>query len=236
MTNRERRNRIIAVVIGDGGLIRVQQDKTVSGRITCYHCKKQTDWNKFKAQYLSEAFGKEIRLRAGAREGTQFAVQDKKLRVYHKWFYKNNRKQLKPMLKWYTGDPALLLAFLLADDGSVLGFKDKRKDGTVVWRGGYIPIFINSQDRENAEYVKDWLNEKFDTQCVLKWMRQSKTGLNKNPDPEPQPFIKFNSSDSLKIWGLVRDFILQFPSMQHKFRIIENRYQLFIKQRIAPNI
>lgn len=57
-----------------------------------------------------------------------------------------------------------------------------------------------------------------------------------NQSGDDFPFLKFTVEDSLKLWGLIRDFVLQFDSMKHKFRHIEAIYQVRVIKRTAKSV
>jgi hypothetical protein len=225
MRNKDKRTIVLSMVIGDGclGVYKTEYNKTA--RLTIDHGIQQADYQAWKAKMLSFIFEKDVRVRTGHKgQSVQLMVRNKKLRVWHKFTYPNGRKSIPAILKWIT-NPEMALAIWLMDDGYCEPSYSKLADGSKKNYGARFRLFTNSQTQQEVEQIKTWLDNNFGLNVMIKHHLDSKT-------KERYPIIKFNNADTLKVWGLLREFILQFKSMKYKFRYAEQIYQARNVQRV----
>ena len=99
MKNSDRRSFILSLVIGDGNLHNEKFAK--SGRLTISHGLEQSDYIHWKAQLLSKATNRDVRVRS-AQQGRalQLAVSMKRFRVWHNFCYKDGKKNIGPLLRF----------------------------------------------------------------------------------------------------------------------------------------
>lgn len=223
MLNKDKRSILLATVLGDGCLHMTSNQN--SWAITIDHGIKQADYIAWKAKLISEVLGQEIRLRQGHKgQSIQFSACNKKIRPWYKFVYRNGKKDISRILP-FIRQPELALAIWLMDDGYVEPSISKLATGEKKNYGARFRIFTNSETIESNEKMIRWFQEVFNITPKIHLINRKKTGLK-------EPFLKFTQSDSLIIWEKIRSLVLQFKSMQYKFRYIEQIYQLKLAQRI----
>lgn len=212
MKNRDKRSLIFAMVLGDG-CIHYTSNKT-SCALTLNHGIAQADYQAWKAQLLSQIFNRNVKVRPGHNnKSVQVSICANVFKAWRKFCYPNGKKQLPNILRYIT-HPEMALAIWLMDDGYVEPSLDKKYPGKCY--GAVFRIFTCDQSMENQELIIKWFQETFDVTLKVAMQKKGDTYY---------PFLKFNTPDSLKLWEKVRPFILQFNSMKHKFRYMEQRYQ-----------
>lgn len=210
---------LLSLILGDGCLHLTSHK--VSGSITIDHGLKQADYQSWKADLLSKLTGRNVKMRNGHKgKSVQVSVCFKRFKAWRKIFYKDRKKDIPKILK-FINNPSFALTVWLLDDGYVESSINNGKNG-----GARFRLFINQCNADQAEFIKNWINSNFNINVKVKWMKDKGKQV---------PFIKFNGKDSLKIWSNIREFVLQFKSMQYKFRYIEQIYQLKCLQNPAPN-
>jgi len=228
MRNKDKRNLVFSLLLGDGSIGVYETDNFKTGRLTIDHGISQRDYQEWKAQQLSLVFNQQVKTRFGHRgKSIQLMVRNKKIKVWHKFTYPNNRKSIPRLLKWIN-DPKLAIALWLMDDGYCEPSITKLADGTKKNYGARFRIFTATQTDEEMNNIKAWLDNNFQINCTIK----------KHLDSRQQkyyPLIKINGTDTLKIWEQIREFVLQFKSMQYKFRYVEQLYQSRNTQRTPTN-
>lgn len=220
MLNKDKRSLLLCLVLGDGCLHHLKRGNKIYGSITIDHGLSQADYQAWKAKLLSEIFNKDVKVRTGHNgKSIQVSVSQKKLRIWRKFTYPNNKKSIPDILK-YIRHQELALSVWLMDDGYVEPSITNNKNYSAALR-----IFTCDQDLIQQELIQKWLKDNFQIESKIRYQKKGN---------KKYPFIKINSSDSLKIWEKIRQFILTFKSMQYKFRYLEQIYQFRISQRI-PN-
>lgn len=211
---------LLSLVLGDGCLHYIKWKDRTYGGLTIDHGLEQADYQAWKAQLLSHIVGRRVKVRSGHRgKSVQVSVSWKRFKAWRKFIYPNGKKDLQKILP-FINNPEFALAVWLMDDGYVEGSKNKRTPNSPSAR---FRIFTCSQPEDKHQGIIDWFKTNFDTTVKIKYIRK-KSG-------KTYPYIKFNQEDSLKMWGKIREFVLQFKSMQYKFRFIEQVYQLRVVQR-----
>lgn len=219
MLRKDKRSLTLLLLLGDGNL---HLYKNLYGRITITHGLTQSDYQAWKAKLLSEIFERDVKVRTHNRgTASQVSVSNNRLNAWYKFCYPNNKKDLSRVLKYIT-HYEMALAVWLMDDGYVEPSKDKRAPNSLSAR---FRIFTCDQSEETQLKIIQWLNEKFQVNFKIKYAWDKRQ--NKH-----YPYLKCGQEDSLKIWKLIREFVLSFKSMQYKFRYIEEVYQMRIVQRI----
>jgi hypothetical protein len=221
MLRKDKRSMLLSLVIGDGCLHYHKRGPKTYGGITIAHSTHQADYIAWKAQLIGNILGREIRLRKTSNskgfgnEGAeliQIAASWKRFKAWRKFVYPKGKKDKSKILKFIV-NPEFLIAVWLMDDGYVEG-KIDRKYGKCY--NANLRLFISDQNPDQCSKIQDWIKNKFGFITVLK--------MQKTRNKE-YPFLKINSADSLILWDKIREFVLQFKSMHHKFRFLEMRYQ-----------
>jgi len=227
MLNKDKRNIVFSLLLGDGSIGVYKTDNYKTGRMTIDHGLTQADYQSWKAKILGEVFNSDIKVRTGHKgQSVQIMVRNKKIRAWHKFTYPNNRKSLPKVLRWIN-NPLFALSVWLMDDGYCEPSISKLADGSKKNYGARFRIFTSTQTDEEMTQIKQWLDTNIGINCSIKKHFDSRQKVY-------YPLIKINGTDSLKIWEQIREFVLQFKSMQYKFRYIEQIYQSKITQR-TPN-
>lgn len=208
-------------ILGDGNL---HVSKGRYGHLTIDHGLAQADYQSWKAQLLSSLWNRNVRVRTGHKgKSVQLAICNNRFKAWKKFTYPSNKKDIAKILPFIL-HPELALAVWLMDDGYVEASITKNKNHCAALR-----IFTCDQTPATQQVVMDWLKKNFDIDSKIRY--SFKRSANKH-----YPFIKIGSQDSLKIWERIREFILQFKSMQYKFRYLEQIYQQRLAQRIPSTV
>lgn len=217
---------VLSLCIGDGCLFNIKRGYETYGGFTVAHSIKQRDYIEWKAQLLSQITGRAVKVRkhskGGKNESVQISVCMKRFKAWRKFLYPNGKKDVSRILK-YIDNPYFCLAVWLMDDGYCEPSFSKLADGTKKNYGARLRIFSMETSVEGQPKLIKWINEKTGTTPKVHFQKRK---YKKQDDP----FLKFNQSDSLKIWAEIREFVLQFDSMKYKFRYIEELYQKRMSQ------
>ncbi len=212
MLNKDKRSIILMMLLGDGNL---HVDKRGYPRFSLDHGLTQSDYIAWKAQLMGIACERQINLRQGHKgKSIQFQVSMKRFVAWYKFTYPNRKKDLAKIIK-FIRQPELALAIWLMDDGYVEPSQDKRYPDKLY--GAIFRIFTCDQSMQTQEVLIQWFKDTFDVTPRILYQKKKDVKY---------PFLKFNQVDSLKLWKIIREHVLQFKSMQHKFRHIEQIYQL----------
>jgi hypothetical protein len=213
MLNKDKRSLLLLLALGDGCLYYIHNSNRIYGAITIDHGIEQADYQKWKAELLTYISGKNVNVRTGHRgKSVQVSLCMKRIRAWRKFTYPNDKKSIPKLLK-FIRHPELALAVLLMDDGYVQYNKNSRKINS------RLRIYLSDQTEEQLNEVIQWLKINFDIDVKISWWLDKRR-------TKRYPYLKMTERDSLLIWKSLRSFILQFKSMQYKFRFIERNYQL----------
>ena len=223
---------VLSLCIGDGCLHYINRKGRQYGGFTVSHCVAQKDYLEWKAQLLSQITGRAVRVRNCNKpnkkhEAYQLSVCMKRFRSWRKFLYPNGKKDVTKILK-YIDNPYFCMAVWLMDDGYVEPSISKLADGSKKLYGARFRIFSCETPVENQKILIDWIEDKTGCKAKVKFMKR-------HYKEQDDPFLKFNQTDSLKLWGEIREFVLQFDSMKYKFRHIEEIYQRKMSQCEAAN-
>ena len=220
MQNRDKRNIVLSMLLGDGNLHITRG----YGLFTIDHGIEQADFQAWKASLLSAALDRNVKCRTGHRgKSVQIAVCMKRFRAWHKFTYKHGKKDIARILP-FINNPTLAIAIWLMDDGYVEPSFSKLADGSKKNYGARFRLFTCDQTPETHAQIAAWFRLYFNIQIKIKFTTRKK-------DNKTYPFIKLSQEDSLKIWKEIRSLVMQFKSMQYKFRYIE---QLYLSKCLQP--
>lgn len=226
MFNKDKRSLLLSFILGDGNLhistTRSKSSTYTTGRLTVDHGIAQADYVSWKASMISTITGRNVKMRQGHKgQSVQFAVSFKKFQAWKKFTYPNGKKSISRVLK-YIRHPEFAIAIWLMDDGYVEPSISKLATGEKKNYGARFRIFTNDQPIEDHQYFIKWFQDNLGVTPMIKQHRKG---------DKVYPLLKLNQSDSLIIWEKIRERVLQFKSMQYKFRYIEQIYQFKLLQR-----
>lgn len=224
MLNKDKRNLVFCMLLGDGCIGVYKTDRYKTGRLVIDHGISQADYQAWKAQLLEIAFVQPVRLYTGHKgKSVQIQMRNKKFKTWHKFTHVNNRKSIPNILRWIN-NPWLAIAIWLMDDGYCESSISKLADGSKKNYGARFRLFTATQTPEEMEKIKVWLDEKLGINCSIKYHKDTR-------QKKEYPLIKINGADTLKIWTKIREVVLRFKSMRYKFRHVEEIYQSKFLQR-----
>lgn len=220
MLRKDVRSIILSFLLGDGCLH--YTSNRVSGSLTIDHGIIQADYQKWKAELLSQVLNRKVKVRTGHKgNSVQVSVCFKRFKAWRKWLYPNNKKDVTRVLK-YINNPIFAFCVWLMDDGYCEPSFSKVASGEKKLYGAFFRIFTCAVPLEHHEILIKWFTDNLGITPKILFSKQ-------------YPFLKFTQKDTLKIWEQIREFILQFKSMRYKFRYVEQIYQLRMLQRSPSN-
>jgi hypothetical protein len=213
-------------LLGDGNL---HVDRKNYARLTIDHGITQSDYQSWKAKLLSDIFERDVKCRNGHKgKSIQVQVADVRMRSWYKIWYLDRKKNLSSLFPFIRHNE-LATAVWLMDDGYAEPSISKLATGEKKNYGARLRIFTCDQSKETQIKIQEWFKSVWDVTAKIKHTTRKK-------DNKTYPFIKFGQEDSLKIWEKIREFVLQFKSMQYKFRYMEQIYQSKLLKRIPAEI
>lgn len=227
MLNKDKRSLLLSLVLGDGCLHTVYRGTKSYGTLIVGHSVKQADYQKWKAELLSKCFDRDVKVRT-SHNGTvvQVSVTNNTFKAWRKFTYNNNKKDLSRILP-FIRHPEMAVAIWLMDDGYVDACVETRKAGDKKAYSAKFRIYTCDQEIETQNKLIEWFKVNFDVDLKIRF--QNSKARNKS-----YPFLVFTANDTIKVWSKIREFVLQFKSMQYKFRHAEAAYQRRMAQR-TPN-
>ena len=203
---------ILSLSIGDGCLFYHKRGKKTYGGFAVEHCVAQKDYLEWKAKLISNITGRAVKVR-NSKGGTaaQISVCMKRFKAWRKWLYPNGKKDVTRILK-YIDNPWFCIAVWLMDDGNVNPSITNKK-----LYGARLRIYSMETPIDQQQVLIDWMTKELGVTPTVGFQKR-------HYKEQDDPFLKFNQKDSLIIWEQIRDFVLQFYSMQYKFRNIEAIY------------
>jgi hypothetical protein len=127
------------------------------------HSIKQKDYLKYKADFLSEAFGKDIKLKeynTNGYECVRISTSHHYLKYCYNWLYKPQKKLTLRYLRKISNEG---VAFWYMDDGSLYA---KKRNGKV---HAYELVISTYVSKTEAEDVILFFKERFDVDFTLKF-------------------------------------------------------------------
>lgn len=227
MLNKDKRSLLLSLILGDGCLHTVHRGNKSYGTLIIGHGIAQADYQKWKAELLSNCFDKQIKVRTSHQGSVvQISVGNNTFKAWRKFVYRNNKKDLSLILP-FIRHPELALAIWLMDDGYVDACVEKRKNGENKAYSAKFRIYTCDQSEETQHKLIAWFKQNFDVNLKIRFQKSTKRN-------KSYPFLVFTADDTIKVWKQIRQFVLQFKSMQYKFRHAESAYQRRMAQR-TPN-
>jgi hypothetical protein len=225
------RSMILSLILGDGCLSRTPPSKTnkTYGILAIQHGEKQRDYLEWKIELVNKLLNRSMTVQ-NHKKGPALWTTHRRLKAWRKFCYPKGIKDITKILPFIT-NPTMALAIWMMDDGYVEPSIDKRYNKLY---SASFRIFTCSTPVDDQDKVIEWFESHFNVTPRIKFQKRGKHHYVK--DGEDFPFLKFNVEDSLKLWGLMREFVLQFDSMKHKFRYIEAIYQVRVIQRTAKSL
>lgn len=213
---------VLSLVLGDGCLHYIKNNGKLYGGLTIDHGIEQSDYQKWKAELLSNILNRNVKVRTGHKgKSVQISVCMKRFKAWRKFCYPGGKKDVSKILR-FINNPEFAFAVWLMDDGYCEPSFSKLADGSKKNYGARFRIFSCETSFENQPNLIDWFNKNLEVNPKV---------LIQKTKGKSYPYLKFNQNDTLFLWEKVREFILQFKSMRYKFRHIESIYQKRMAQR-----
>jgi recombination protein RecA len=225
MNNKQKREIIFACCLGDGCICKTKIN-TLS--LAIHHGAKQEDYLRWKTELINstKSFNSfaTIQTRLNKLNDKTFVEymsrwnDTKNLRLYYKRLYSNNKKHVNNALQYMLSPISLAIWFM--DDGSVFKRKKKHKDGSQYYLRPSLKLCTHSFSKGDNEIILKWLKDNFDIEGYIVIERK------RNREGQPEYFtLNFNCDNTLKIWNIIKEYIVKIPSMQNKFSFIEEYYR-----------
>lgn len=205
-------NELIGTLLGDA-YITVRKNYL---RFAIEHCLAQLDYLQHKSQIL-EDFGATCLYKRKTRniyrsETTIYGYPD-----IYEICYPDGNKNIVNILNKST-NPIITVAYWLMDDGCIsLSTQNSGR------KSPRFALATCSESVDTLSKVISWFNFKMNLEPYIMIQRNTKRKKEWN-------LLKFSVQDTMTLWHQVRDIILAFPSMQHKFRYVETEYQNLLKE------
>jgi hypothetical protein len=219
-TVKNKREYILACSIGDGYIYLNETSKNAALKIT--HSEKQLDYLKWKTKLLSDNTDLTTTFKIytsknkyGFKSYTSTFNNYKKLRIYKKWLYCDNKKTIKNILKYLNSPMSLGIWFM--DDGSIMKRKRKHLDGTTYYLRPSSELCTHSFGYEDQILILNWLKDTFDiTGYVVKKFSKKQGKI--------YYMLNFNAENTKKIYNIIKPYIIKIPSMLIKFSYLFEYY------------
>lgn len=194
--NRNSRNALLSVILGDGHLYKTGNAKIV-------HCAAQKDYLDWKINYLRSVGVKcsqsKYKDNSGYPSYFTYINTTKWGKLLRKVLYKNGTKNIYQRKVLNRLSP-IHIAIWYMDGG---GLSQKKRDGAVYAN----ELMINTHTtKENNQVIIDYFLEVWDikfTQCLNKGHYRLRCG----------------TKEARKFLNIVREYVVQVPSMAHKLNI-----------------
>lgn len=231
MERKDIRSMILSLVLGDGCLSLTQPTKTGRkyGILAIQHGEQQLDYLQWKTELVNKLLGKKTKPGKHKRGPTLWTT-DRRLKAWRKFIYSDGKKDITKILP-FIRHPEMAIAIWLMDDGYVEPSIDRDRGKLY---SASLRLFTCSTPVASQEAIILWFIEHLQVTPKIKFQKRSRK--NYVPKGDDFPFLKFTVEDSLEIWGKIREFVLQFKSMQHKFRYLEAIYQVRVIKRTAKSV
>lgn len=231
MERKDVRSLILSLVLGDGCLSLTSLSKTGKryGILAIQHGEKQRDYLEWKVDLVNNLLKKKIKPGKHKRGPTLWTT-DRRLKAWRKFIYSDGKKDINKILP-FIKHPEFALAVWLMDDGYVEPSIDKKYNKLY---SASLRVFTCATPVSDQEEIILWFYDHFGVTPRIKFQKRGNKGY--APQGDDHLFLKLTVEDSMQIWGKVRDFVLQFDSMKHKFRYIEALYQVRVIKCTAKSV
>lgn len=166
--NREQKNLLIALVLGDGCLHKHGESDSVS--LVIKHSVKQEDYLIHKANLVNSICGGyQSKVNYSTTNCSKnygyvsYSKANKYFRVLRKFIYKNNKKTFPQTIVDRLGKKEF--AYLWMDDGSITA---KRRNGNIVGWIGFLHLY---EDKDTCERIAVRIEEVFGIKPLLRFDR-----------------------------------------------------------------
>lgn len=225
MQRKDVRSFILSLVLGDGCLSLTHPSKTGKryGVLAVQHSENQRDYLEWKIQMVNTIIGSKM-VPGKHKNGPTLWTTNRRFKAWRKFCYPGGKKDVTKILP-FIRHPEFALAIWLMDDGYVEPSIDKKRNKLY---SVSLRVFTCSSPVTKQEDIILWFQEHLGVTPKIKFQKRNKNNYVSVGDDFP--FLKFTIKDSFSIWGKIREFVLQFESMRHKFRYIEALYQARVVQ------
>lgn len=212
---------LIGLILGDGSLYK--SGDTYS--IYIGHGESQKDYLEWKLSLLKDLkiFDENVlklkskKINYNLKEFIQFyfKMTNKKLcEIYNIVYDTNGNKSALQSLKCMKSDRSLAIWFM--DDGSVFKRKRFHKDGGIYYLKPSLKLCTHCFTLDQNEEILDWFKRKYRVEGKI--AREFKN--NKN-----YYYVRFDAVNTEKIYRLIKQYILEIPSMVKKFNYLISYYE-----------
>jgi hypothetical protein len=231
MERKDIRSLLLSLILGDGCLSRTPPSKTGKsyGILAIQHGEKQRDLLEWKASLINACLARNVKLNYH-KNGPQIYLTHRRFKAWRKFCYPGGKKNILRILP-FIRHPEFALAVWLMDDGYVEPSVDKKRNKLYSCS---LRLFTCSVPVVDQEEIILWFQENFGVTPKIKFQKRGRHNYVKHGDDFP--FLKLTTEESLKVWGSIREMVLQIPSMQHKFRYIEAIYQVRMIKRTGKSV
>ena len=215
---------ILACIVGDG-YIKKTRKKYYSLHFT--HSPKQYDYLEWKVEHINNleiiqkstyknkmTISNMITKHSNGKTFMQKRATLYRSRLFsdiYKNFYNEGKKNIKKMLQYLENDLALAIWFM--DDGSLLRYKRKHKNGDVYYIKPSCVLCTHNFSYEENVLIQEWFYKKFNIQAKIQKQRN-------------YYMLFFNAKETYKIWLHIKKYVNEIDSMKQKFDLCINFYSI----------
>ena len=154
----------------------------------------------------------------------------KDITPYYKFLYRNNNGKNERVCSKFLQrlNHPMCLAIWFMDDGSCCGNKSYNSKGEKYFTSYSFYLATNQFNYSDHELMVKWFKQEFDIDCKI--YKQIYSNPNHCGYGRIEYRLRFNASNSKKIWQLINPYVIQFDSMKYKFRFAYLRDNLNIKR------
>lgn len=203
-------NRLLGTLLGDS-YIGANKGKY---SFRSQHCPEQLDYLEHIADVIRSIYNKHVSVYYRSRRNIhELFFYDISFTEHRNKYYPNGKKSLPDILKDVT-DPVVAVAYWLADDGCV-HYSTQNPN----YLSPRLLLATCSESYEDLIIIKQWFKDNFNFEPYIITQKS-------NVRQKSWYLLKFSVGDSYKLWHKVRHILLPFPSMKHKFRVVESQFRL----------
>lgn len=205
-------NELLGTLLGDAWLSK----RPTHLRFSIEHAPNQLDYLTHKSDLLKQ-FGNMCLYKRKTRDIFRTEATLLNQNEIYEVLYPNSKKSMINILN-LTTNPLIALAYWLMDDGCIhASTKNSNK------KSPRLLIATCSETEETLKSVISWFETNLQVSPYISIQRNHKR-------KKEWKLLKFQVSDTMMLWHQLRDLILPLPSMSHKFRLLENEYQLIVSE------
>lgn len=230
LKNKEKREMLIALIVGDGYINVKQFKNTKKGSLKLCHSPKQADYLDWKirliqkyglintnmkiSKYTRYSYLKEYNKKyPGIKADTAYV---KYLKHLHKWVYKNGEKNIDFILQNLT--TPLSLSIWMMDDGTVYKRKKKHIDGSEYYLAPKFGLCTHDFKKDDNLKILEWFKKQFNIDGYIVRNYKRNTG-------KYYYFLNFDKNNSKKIWDIIKPYVIEIECMRKKFDLCLHKYE-----------